>query len=400
MKWDYDVIVVGAGPGGATASRYCARAGLKTLVIEKEPLPRYKVCGGCLSLKTVRLLEFDLGPIVENIVHGAKFTYTLRDPLFIDSHDPIGFMVMRERFDQFLIERSLEAGVELVEGKKVLAAREVGSGTEVEWEGGRRTRCEYLIGADGAGSVVARSFALLPSGKDGNGVGLQSEIPYRQVAEMSEEDRRRVHLDFGRVPNGYGWVFPKKEVLSVGVGGIFRAGEKANLQSHFNGFLKDLRLIREGKVEKVAGHQLPCFDGEDLRLATENVLLVGDAACLMDPLTGEGIYYAVRSGMLAAEAILRSKEKGECPAAFYNERVHEIILEDLKWALHISRVIYRFPKISYRTLKRYPELATLCAQALGGQVSYQEFVARVKVRIRDLLEGRLGAKIRKAMANS
>src|SRR5512139_2837203 len=153
MKWDYDVIVVGAGPGGATASRYCARAGLKTLVIEKERLPRYKVCGGCLSLKTVRLLGFDLGPVVENIVHGAKFTYTLRDPLFVDSHESIGFLVMRERFDQFLIERSVEAGVELVEGKKVLAAREVGSGIEVEWQGGGRTRCEYLIGADGAGSV-------------------------------------------------------------------------------------------------------------------------------------------------------------------------------------------------------------------------------------------------------
>jgi flavin-dependent dehydrogenase len=120
----------------------------------------------------------------------------------------------------------------------------------------------------------------------------------------------------------------------------------------------------------------------------------------MDPLTGEGIYYAVRSGMLAAEAILHSKERGERPGAFYHESVHETLLGDLRWALHISRVIYRFPKISYRTLKRYPELGTLCAQVLGGQVNYQTFVSRVKDRIRDLLEGKLGAKIRKAMANS
>ena len=136
-------------------------------------------------------------------------------------------MVMRERFDQFLVDRSLEAGVELVEGKKVLGAREVGGGIEVEWEGGGRTRCEFLIGADGAGSVVARSFALLPPRGRRIGIGLQSEIPYGQVAEMYKEDRRRVHLDFGRVPSGYGWVFPKKEVLSVGVGGVLRGGERA-----------------------------------------------------------------------------------------------------------------------------------------------------------------------------
>jgi geranylgeranyl reductase family protein len=400
MKWDYDVIVVGAGPGGATASRSCARAGLKTLLLEKERLPRYKVCGGCLSLKAVRILGFDLGPVVENIIHGAKFTYTLRDPLCIDSQEPIGIMVMRERFDQFLVDRSLDAGVELVEGKKVLGAREVGGGIEVEWDGGGRTRCEFLIGADGAGSVVARSFSLLPHKREEIGIGLQGEIPYGQVAEMFKEDRRRVHLDFGRVPSGYGWVFPKKEVLSVGVGGILRGGEKGNLQPYFTGFLKDLKLIRDGKVERVRGHRLPCFYDETFKLARDNVLLVGDAGYLMDPLTGEGVYYAVRSGMLAAEAILRSKEKGEGPAAFYNEGVRETLLGDLKWAFHISRIIYRFPKISYRTLKRYPELGTLCAQVLGGQVNYQEFVARVKVRIRDVLEGRLGAKIRKAMANS
>jgi len=400
MKWDYDVIVVGAGPGGAIASRCCTRAGLKTLVIEKECFPRYKVCGGCLSLKTFQLLEFDLGSVIENTVHGARFTYILRDPLFIDSQEPMGFMVMRERFDGLLIERSLEAGAELLEGKKVLGAREVAGGIEVEWEGGGKARCEYLIGADGAGSVVARSFALLPSREEEQGIGLQSEIPYSQVVEMSEENRHRVYLDFGRVPNGYGWVFPKKEVLSVGVGGVLRGGEKANLQPYFTGFLKDLNLIRDGKVGRVMGHRLPCFCDEKFRLARENVLLVGDAGTLMDPLTGEGIYYAIQSGMLAAEAILRSKEKGESPAAFYHERVRETLVGDLKWALHISRIIYRFPKISFRTLKRYPELGTLCAQVLGGQLNYQAFVARVKERIKDLLEGKLGAKIRRAMAQS
>ncbi len=400
MGGDYDVIVVGAGPAGATAARCCARGGLRTLLIEKERLPRYKVCGGCLSLKAIRLLSFDLGSVVENVVHGVKFTYVLRDPLLIHSDEPIGFMVMRERFDQFLIDRSLEAGVELAEGKRVLSAVVVGDGIDVEREGDGRLRCHYLIGADGAGSVVARSFSLLPSQTEAKGIGLQSEIPYERVTQMSEQDRRRVHLDFGRVPNGYGWVFPKKEVLSVGIGGVFRGGEKVNLQPYFTGFLKDLKLINEEKVDRVMGHRLPCFYDEHFKLARDRVLLVGDAGCLMDPLTGEGIYYAIRSGMLAAEAILHAKEKGDPPETFYQKKVHEHILGDLQWALHVSRILYRFPKISYRTLKRYPELGVLCAQVLEGQVNYQTFVAQVKERIKDLLEGKLGAKIRRAMARS
>ena len=108
MKSDYDVIVVGAGPGGTTACRYCARAGLKTLLIDKDRFPRYKVCGGCLSLKTVRLLGLDLGPVVENTVSAVKFTYRSRDPLLIDSEDPIGLMVMRDRFDHFLVRKAVE----------------------------------------------------------------------------------------------------------------------------------------------------------------------------------------------------------------------------------------------------------------------------------------------------
>ena len=91
MNFDYDVIVVGGGPGGSTAARFCAKAGLKTLLIEKEQLPRYKPCGGCLSTKTAHLLNFDLSPVIENTIYGAKFTYCSKDPFSSNPKIPLHF---------------------------------------------------------------------------------------------------------------------------------------------------------------------------------------------------------------------------------------------------------------------------------------------------------------------
>lgn len=302
MKCDYDVIVVGGGPGGSTAARFCAQAGLKTLVVEKDRLPRYKPCGGCLSLKTVQLLDLDLSPVIENTILGAKFTYCLRDPFFINSRDPIAFMVMRERFDQFLINKAQAEGAKISEGEKVIRVKEMEDGIEVGLGSGGSLCCEFLIGADGPESIVAKSFSLLPRKR--NGIALESEVPFEAVVDFSKEDRHLIHLDFGRVPNGYGWVFPKREGLSIGIGGIFGAKEKVKPYQYFTTFVKELSFINEGKAKRVVGHRLPCFFDEGQKVSQGRVLLVGDAGYLMDPLTGEGIYYAVQSGMLAAEAII------------------------------------------------------------------------------------------------
>ena len=127
---------------------------------------------------------------------------------------------------------------------------------------------------------------------------------------------------------------------------------------------------------------------------------MGDAAHLMDPLTGEGIYYAIRSGMLATEAIIQSKEKGISPSNLYQAALRVHIFENLKWALQFARFVNRFTKLAYRTLKRYPELGDLYLDVLEGRETYQSFVAKVKDRMRDLLKGRLSEKIKRAMARA
>ncbi len=395
---DYDVIVVGAGPGGSTASRLCAKAGLKTLVIEKERFPRYKPCGGCLSIKTVRLLGFDLSPVVENAIYGAKFTYCSKDPFIIESTDPIAFLVMRDRFDQFLLDKALESGAALLDGEKVTGAQEKNAGVEVELGKTRRLECRYLIAADGPDSIIAKSLPLPPERNHGNGIALESEIPFDSSIHFPRRELHFVNLDFGRIPNGYGWVFPKKEWLSVGIGGMFRETKKMNPRQYLKSFLKGLGYIPDGKTAKVKGHPLPSFYDERQKVAHGRILLVGDAAHLMDPLQGEGIYYAIRSGMLAGEAIEEWKREGIAPCDFYQRAVHYDICGNLKSALTLSRFVFRFTKLAYRTLKRYPELADFYLQTLGGRETYQGFVRSVKTRIKDFLKGQLSEKIKEAIA--
>ena len=397
MNLDYDVVVVGAGPGGSTAAKFCAQAGLKTLLIEKERLPRHKPCGGCLSIKTIRLLGFDLSTVVENTIYGVKFTYCLKDPFFIQSSEPMAFLVMRDRFDQFLINKALEEGTGLLEGERVVRVRDRGDGVEVELAKGERLRCECLIGADGAEGVVAKSLSLpMPQG-DGNGMGVESEIPFESAIDFPKKELQLIHLDFGKIPNGYGWVFPKREGLSIGIGGMSREGKKVNPRQYFVDFLRDLNYLDDRKAERIIGHSLPSFYDERQRVSEGRFLLVGDAGHMIDPLQGEGIYYAIRSAMLAAEAIIQSKKKGISPSELYQTSVHTHIFENLKYALYLSRVVFRFSKLAYRTLQRYPGLGDLYLQVLQGEKTYQDFMAKVKDKMKDLLKGRLSEKIKRAM---
>lgn len=288
-------------------------------------------------------------------------------------------MVMRDRFDHFLLEKARRAGTDIQEGETLKSCRELPDGIEVTTDRGRYL-AKALIGADGANSLVAQQ--LFPGRRSRRMATLESEVPIGLVAPYPGIGRALI--DIGATPAGYAWIFPKQERLSIGVGDL--RGGLASPKKIFDRFVRDEKGLDPWKVPPPVGHPLPVFNEEDLAredresggLVNGRALLVGDAAHLVDPLFGEGIYYAVRSGQLAAESILSQVNDRRRSLADYEEAVRREIYEEFRVAARMASIIYSYPYLCHRLLSRYQHIVMLYYDMLRGCETYQTFYARAK----------------------
>jgi geranylgeranyl reductase family protein len=381
----YDAVVVGMGPAGATAAYELSRAGLSVLAIEKETHPRYKVCGGGLSARIDRILEDDYKSVVEHTIYGIQFSYRGADPLSLDCSSPIAYMVMRDRFDHFLVEKARQVGTEVHEDEPVTSCRQLPDGIEVTTDRGRYL-AKVLIGADGANSLVAQQ--LFPGRRSRRMATLESEIPIGPAPHYPGTGRALI--DIGATPAGYAWIFPKQERLSIGVGDL--RGGLASPKKIFDQFVRDEKGLAPWKVPQPVGHPLPLFsehsgaNRESVGLVSGRALLVGDAGHLVDPLFGEGIYYAVRSGQLAAESILSQVKDERRSLADYEEAVRREIYEEFRVAVRMASIVYSYPRLCHRLLPRYQNIVMLYYDVLRGRETYQTFYARAKYVIKSSLK--------------
>ena len=294
----FDAIVVGAGPAGSAAAIHLARGGAAVLLLDRARFPRDKPCGGGLTGRALRHAPCDVSAVVEHDVDRFVVRVGYRKRVERRADATVIRMAQRRRLDLHLVEQAVEAGALFRDGCRVAGVSTDDRGVGVQGDG-LGARAPFLIGADGANGVVARAVGL-GAGVVHN-VALEGNVAWFALDPATYAERAWVEL--GVVPGGYAWVFPKGDHANLGVGGSLAEGPQ--LRAHLDRLARAHGLDPHA-VEGVVGHRIPMR-----RLGTPaargRVLLVGDAAGLVDPLSGDGIYEAFVSGKIAAEAILAGR---------------------------------------------------------------------------------------------
>ena len=294
----FDVLVVGAGPAGSATAIHLQRAGMRVLLVDKARFPRDKPCGGGLTGRALRHLPCAVDPVVEHVVDRMVVRVGYRAKVARKSAEPLIEMTQRRRLDLHLAEQAAAAGAEFRDGVAVSDV-ELGDAGVTARVGSHLVGARFLVGADGANGVVARSAGL----GEGivRGVALEGNVAWSALERTPYAGTAWVEL--GVVPGGYGWVFPKGDHANLGVGGWLTEGP--HLRAHLDRLAR-AHGIDPSAVTDVRGHRLPMRElGSPA--ARGRVLLVGDAAGLVDPLSGDGMYEAFVSARLASDAIVAGR---------------------------------------------------------------------------------------------
>lgn len=364
MATTYDAIIVGAGPAGSTTARLLAERGARVLLLDRARFPRDKPCGGGVTIRASRSAGLDLSPVIERTVRRVRVTFRLGHPFERSSPEPLTFMTQRYRLDAYLAERATAAGAEFRDG---IGVREIdlGSGHATLRVNSDIVRARTLVGADGANGVVARAVGLAPVAEPA--VALEGNIPADEATLQRWHDT--LALDLGGTPGGYGWLFPKGNHLNVGVGGWRWVGP--SLRRRLSALCRALGLEAEA-LRDLRGHHLP-LRRPGARISCGPALLVGDAAGLVDPLSGEGIDAAFTSGRLAAEAIAsylagESDELGEYEVAVEREIMPEILVSH-----KLQRVFHRMPRSCVVVMRRSDRFWRSLCGFVRGEATYAGF---------------------------
>ena len=312
----FDVAVIGAGPGGSIAANTCAKKKLKTVLIEKMPLPRDKPCGGWLSPAALQIIRENFGKMPENLREcRIDDIILLPDCQLHQRVDAVS--VQRKSFDHWLAQSAEESGAAIYNATlKSLSIKRDHIILKLECNRlEQEITAKYVIGADGLGSTVRSSLYsnLKPQFVEAYQAYVEGQLPREAVY---------VHFPLDEARVTFFWVIPKKENVVVGVGGLPPIDLKRLMQNFLSMAKEKYKL---GKTLKYEAYPIPVFSPANLRLGKRRTFLVGDAACLANPFTGEGIYGSLMSGMLAGESIAENFDDPSKALRSYRQRLKPLV---------------------------------------------------------------------------
>lgn len=375
----FDVAVIGSGPSGASAAFHLAKNGISTVIIEKEVLPRYKTCGGGFVFRGRKDLPFDIDSVVEREFHKVDVYLGKKMHFQTERNEPIITMIMRDAFDNLIVDKAKELGVTLLQGNK-LKSLEREQDKIVLTTSEQSITTKFVIAADGALSPTAKMAGwksdtrfLIPA--------LEYEV---QVSdEEFERLKGEVRFDMDAIPFGYAWNFPKKNHLSVGIASARRT--KINLKKYYQEYTEHLGL-KDIISESQHGFQIPVSARKD-GFVSDGVFLTGDAAGFADPITAEGISNAIYSGVLAAQAIAEANlDKTEAERS-YMHKLNEKLLPELKTGEWLAKFFYEQRTIRNLLLRKYGQrFSEAMADVFMGDRSYPtDIKKKMKEKIKELV---------------
>ncbi|HZS47778.1 MAG TPA: geranylgeranyl reductase family protein [Blastocatellia bacterium] len=363
----YDVIVVGAGAAGGAAAIELSRSGLKVLILERYRFPRYKPCAGGITRKSWNILNLDISELVRFHAREISLSYKISNERTATANEVFTFMVVRTELDALVVREAIRCGADFRDGVSASDIKiDDDSGVKtVSLKAGREwLRAKYVVAADGASGAINSKLKIHKRSK--SAFAIEANIDAEPSRFLSES---KMTFDFGSVENGYGWVFPKGDHLCVGLytlNGKISNGREALIQ-----YIKDKNIPITAEIE-IKGHMIP-LDGETYVQPDFPVLLAGDAAGFADALTGEGIYYAILSGQLAAETIIEHLTGSTTGVTEYNKKLSEKLIPELSLSSKLAKMFYRTLPFSFHLLKRRPVSAVFLEASIDG-ASYADTI--------------------------
>ncbi len=399
-----EVAVVGGGPAGSTAARFLAKVGRDVLLFEAEPSPRDKICGGGLRPSVLsrfphieamgeRFLEGTTTTGVMTAPGGPEISYTTGE-----GEPPIMYQTRRSVFDRVLLDDALDTGVQVHEDAKVVQAAGGEKGWRLRTEDGTEVQCRGVIGAGGAKCPLGRrmrfavrSTAAFPKERLAVAWAREYEVGEDFVREAyGPGHTTRLDLREGDM-TGYAWAFPKREHVNVGFGalvGDLREGVGKYKAMAYVNKLKGLGLLPEDPMGgRWKAAPIP-MGGPEGPVSRPGVLSLGDCAGLVSPLSGDGIYYAIRSGQMAASVMDAALGKGELTAnrmAVYGRAFKKEFKKELAILGRVADRVRREPLEMLRRAERDPSIPPLVVQMFTGEGDIRRTALRLYGR--NLLAG-------------
>src|SRR3954465_15914520 len=355
----FDAIVVGAGPAGSTAAFRLSRAGARVLLLDRERFPRDKPCGGGLTYRAVRQLPFSIESVVEETVRRCQLGFRYAHSFERRTDGPLILMTQRRRHDAYLAEQRAAAGADFRDGVRATALEADDGGVTVRF-GGSAATAPFAIGADGVNGLTVRALGL--SGRRAHGGALEGNVA---PVHAREDYRGRVLVELGAVPGGYAWIFPKGDHVNVGVGGW--ESEGPHLREHLERAPHAHGRPAE-RLEGLRGYRLPMRSpGEPA--VRGRLLLVGAAAGLVDPLSGDGMYEAFVSSRVAAATSLELLEGRIASLDEYGRRLEAALGRPLAASWKAKLALDRFPRLVFG-IARIPIVWGFTAAFLRGDLAH------------------------------